>query len=524
MSSMLVLMLCIVAVLTGCAYGSMRNLRGSSHQALVSFSSSSPQETCTDLQNMESYFAVNVSVGTPPQTFQLVADTGSDSIIVTSCMCVAQHYCSQQDKCFQGSDRSSTFKLSTAKSSQQLAGGGTSQQNSDSESPLAIQMTFGSGTVSAVIATDTVEVGGVKTNMPDGVLLMVDRRMLRISGPFQGILGLGPPKVGGPSHGAGDRTALKRPANWAMKTPPHSQLYAPKLFLEHAGVQRFSMCFNDASRPGAMRMNVPPFTNPLTAIGEAHWGLGLYGMSVGAGGSVNPGHAVVCSSGKQRNGQETPCGAIPDSGTTLMMGPQDQVEAIFASLCDNWDRCRRALQTELSNMTKAHAFQEMLYNCDSWLSTHSGIDEVPSIFITVGSAGKKQKLELTPWAFIMETSQSEYKTAVKHLYGVIPVRVRVPTGKMRKVCVPSFGVQDYNTLKNGPVWILGTPLFYQYNVGFDLSGPHISFESQDKCSTCDEAPMSFLASQQRLHKSLHARPLRKFSEPRVGYVDTSMPM
>ncbi len=35
-------------------------------------------------------------------------------------------------------------------------------------------------------------VNTVKANMSNGLLLMVDRRQLEISGPFQGILGLGP--------------------------------------------------------------------------------------------------------------------------------------------------------------------------------------------------------------------------------------------------------------------------------------------------------------------------------------------
>ena len=53
-------------------------------------------------------------------------------------------------------------------------------------------MTFGSGSVTSVIASDVVSVGGQKAKLQNGLLLMVDRRELRIDGIFEGILGLGP--------------------------------------------------------------------------------------------------------------------------------------------------------------------------------------------------------------------------------------------------------------------------------------------------------------------------------------------
>jgi len=53
-------------------------------------------------------------------------------------------------------------------------------------------MSFGSGDIQTVIATDEVSVGGVKTSMENGLLLMVDKA-LNIEGPFEGILGLGLP-------------------------------------------------------------------------------------------------------------------------------------------------------------------------------------------------------------------------------------------------------------------------------------------------------------------------------------------
>jgi len=470
--------------------------------------------SCADLSNKGSYFTVSVGVGTPPQYFDLVADTGSDAVIVTSCVCVDSGLCLKNDKCFRGTNHSDTFDV--------LMG-----NDSGEAGPMGVSMTFGSGTVTAVIASDMVEVGGLKAMMKEGLLLMVDRRMLRVQGQFEGILGLGPPQktLDAP------KTSNKSQKQWSPATRPadlkpnasvHS--YAPKLFLEQAHASRYSICFNDAGKPGALRLDLPAFKNPLPAVGTFHWGLGLYGISVGS--SQAP--SLACHASDMKPGQQTPCGAIPDSGTTLMMGPKDQVVDLFGSLCDNWERCKTARQGKLKNMSASHAFQTLLYECGTWKDNETGINEVPSVFLTVGGKDHQQQLEITPWAYIIETQQEEYNTSVKYLLGVIPVVVGIPTGHTKKVCVPSFGVQEYPTKENGPVWILGTPLFYQFSVGYDIGGPNMAFMTE-KCDSCNSAqtPPSLLSSQKQLHPSQPkwARPMRTLTTPpRVPHFDKSVPL
>jgi len=289
--------------------------------------------------------------------------------------------------------------------------------------------------------------------------------------------------------------------------------------LQEAGVERFSICFNDREENGSLRLNVPELQNPVPAIGSFHWGMALQGISVS---SVSA-PAIFCQPGSMKQGQKTPCGAIPDSGTTLMMGPKDQVSGLFDHLCENWERCRNARKSELKSMTGSHAFQTLLFNCGSWMKDGASINELPSVFLTVGD---NQKLELTPWAYITETVQEEYKHAIKHLFGVIPVIVDMPTGKAAKVCVPSFGVQEYNTKENGPVWIMGTPLFYQFTVGYSQNGPSISFSKQ-KCSKCSDSTPSFLSKHRQLSSAgaKQAHTLRAVrGAPRVPYYDKSLPL
>merc|ERR1719343_243988 len=97
-------------------------------------------------------------------------------MIVPSCVCRDEGYCENTSSCFRGTNKSSTFSLP-----------GNGSNGSDLEVML---ITFGSGTVEAIRAMDVAEVGGLKVNMSDGILLMTNQA-LRFPGKFEGILGLG---------------------------------------------------------------------------------------------------------------------------------------------------------------------------------------------------------------------------------------------------------------------------------------------------------------------------------------------
>jgi len=259
-------------------------------------------ETCAALKNEGSYFSVPVCVGTPPQCFDVVADTGSDAVIVPSCICgeTPGAGCAKNAKCFRGSNRSSTFFID--------------------KKPKIISMTFGSGTIEALVAKDVVSVGDFHVTI-DGVLLMVNRAALKIAGTFEGILGLGIPKekaamasmfqgqvhahrVSGdqrqsdpwgilcalmpllcvvPSNQPGGRTPhFPIPAHPGQGQGEEQVTYETALFLQQAKVDRFSMCFRDGAKTGALRLGLAPFSSPIQNIGRLHWGLNFQGLSVGA--------------------------------------------------------------------------------------------------------------------------------------------------------------------------------------------------------------------------------------------------
>jgi len=444
------------------------------------------EASCTELQNMQSHFTVGVEVGPAAQKFQIVADTGSDALILPSCdLCTEAHKCGAISDCYHDSEAA-------------LA----------STEGLYVMMAFGSGTITAKIATDTVRVGGAQATMEEGLLLMVDRR-LDISGPFEGILGLGVPMYSPGGAGVRGNTFI-----------------SPSFILE-AGVQRFSVCYNDDELPGVLRFGPPPAEVMLRQVGRTHWGLGLTGVSVGDAEAP----ARVCSEAAMLMGMNTPCGAIPDSGTTLIMAPAAHITALFGEICGRWPRCSALLRA--SNATGSEAFMRLLGSCEDWLDGQGGLEEVPSIFFHVaGADGKRHAVELTSWAYITEALSVEVAAVTQRILGVFPVEVWVPTGRARTVCVPSFGEMDYPTALNGPTWILGLPLFFQLQVQFQMHPPSIGF-STGACGSCAEDPALIARGGAPASGPGHAvhrtrgrawRLRRSTGPPRVPHFNTSQPL
>ena len=441
------------------------------------------------------YFTATVCVGTPPQCFDAVADTGSDNVIITSCICndLMGTGCQSNDKCFRGTGNSKTFSVA--------------------KDPVVEFITFGSGTLETAIATDMVEVGNRKANMSEGLLLIINRADLEISGDFQGILGLGVPKGHWPATSSDTvmeqtynneslvfASATFGPSQACMLFPKacnsrssfeHSSRKAElpsKLFLETAQVDRFSVCFQD-SKPGALRFQVPFFSDPIPQIGQAHWGLSFVGLSIGPRHQPAPSHFILCDPHDMTQGMKNPCGIIPDSGTTLITGPAHQVQKLQANLCKEWPRCNQ----QANGQPSAALFQDLLLNCSSWLSDE-GLAEIPSIFFHVGIHGAAKAFELTSWAWVTQSiSQDQSQSA----------------------CFSGFGEMDYITNDNGPVWIFGTPLFYEYIVGFDTATREVALD-RAACAPCTESTTLMTmesGKRPRIHRGQHVR-----------QVDVSLPL
>jgi len=283
---------------------------------------------------------------------------------------------------------------------------------------------------------------------------------------------------------------------------------APKGLLEQAGISRFSMCFNDGAS-GVLKLDTPAMPNALGSVGKFHWGLDFRGISVGN--EAMP--LGFCTASNMTSGQETPCGAIPDSGTTVIMAPQEHITTLLDSICDQWPRCAKNYTSmlkaaeaakegataayswnpfEIAPASKSTILQLLLFDCASWLNESSGLNELPPLkFHVAGAANNQKTLELPGWAYILESTRTVADENQK-LQGIdeTVVLLQNRTTTAQKVCSPAFGAMDYNTQKNGPVWILGTPFFYEFNVGYDLNStpPSISFTSTEEspCTSCGQ--------------------------------------
>lgn len=278
----------------------------------------------------------------------------------------------------------------------------------------------------------------------------------------------------------------------------------PQGFLEMAGVKRYSVCFNEGE-PGALRLNTPEAHNKHGSIGKLHWGLGFHGVSVGAD-SLAP--VSFCSPGKKGKDQDTPCAAIPDSGTSLIMAPAEHIELLMESICEGWHRCaqnhsmvQKAAEDakkvlfskygvdpwKVEAPNKSEILKLLLEDCNSWLpavDAHSNgvhaLDELPALHLHIaGEGGSRQSLRLPGWSYVLESTSDGKKTC-----------------SLALTSHDKDGAYNYKTAENGPIWIFGMPLFYEFNVGFDTRAqpPAISFTSVEEkpCRKCrgDAQPAS----------------------------------
>jgi hypothetical protein len=407
----------------------------------------STEATCAPLTNHVSFASVAVGIGTPAQTFDLVVDTGSDDILVADCNCDSRGKCDLSEQCF---DYGSS---STA--------GAVLVSDKDGNVGLArADLTYGSGTLVTVVGSDVVTVAGTVANMTGGIFVIEDESQLRIGGEFEGIFPLGVPL---PKY-YGDMP----------------------LWADVAKVPRYTLCL---SKPGGENgggnfvVNTDTFPEPFEQIGTQHWGLGLEGIS--AGDLSAP--VAICDPATKVDGQDTACGFIPDSGTTLIMGPALQILALQNAICDAWPRCSERVKND-GYLSKLNAFNDLLYKCGEWLTEEEGINEIPPITLHLtGKDGKPRKHQLVAWTYIFETEAEMYLQITGKLFGELDVNLKIPTGQTVKTCTAGFGPLEWSTFQNGPVWIFGTSLFYDYTVGFDISTkPYLISLSDAPCTKCED--------------------------------------
>lgn len=363
---------------------------------------------CVPLTNRDVYFTAKVAVGSPAATFDLVADTGSNNLIVPSCH----------------------GARSTSCVSSNLTDGSRAK------------LMFGSGSIDVAIVTDVASVGELKVQMPDALLLMMGAQ-LNFGGAFEGILGLGRP----------NSTLMIDAQN--LSSSETTSRYVPS-FAEVAGARSFSMCLGPSE--GFLHFNVE-VREGLGTVTHDYWALHLSRVSVGD---------APWTLG-------APILAIPDSGTTMLALPMAHLHSLLGELCEAWPRCR--VEALRSQRAWHVAFSSLLYRCQEWMPHGDGLRELPMLQLEVSDLrNRSQVLEIFPHDYVVESQVSHAHYILEWLQGLLPHQISdmFVNNATDLVCLPGFS--EVATMSS-PTWILGTALFFEYTVGFDLksSPPSMSF-------------------------------------------------
>jgi len=228
-----------------------------------------------------------ITIGTPPQKFVVVFDTGSSNLWVPSTACT-DIGCKGKDK--YSSSASSTFKANGR----------------------SITIQYGTGSMAGILAQDTTNVGGV--NVVNQVFGEATTLANFFAGqPMDGILGLAYPSI------AADNVV---PVFDNMIT---QKLVASPLF----GVYLDSSSGNTGSQIEFGALNTGLYSGAITYIPvtqKTYWSVGITEFLVNN-------KAVACTSG---------CKGIVDTGTSVLVGPTAQINLILNALnvksdCSNYN-------------------------------------------------------------------------------------------------------------------------------------------------------------------------------------------
>ncbi|XP_032078113.1 pepsin A-like [Thamnophis elegans] len=226
------------------------------------------------LQNyLDIEYSGTISIGTPPQEFVVLFDTGSSNLWVPSVYC-SSPACSNHHKF--NPQQSSTFQS-------------TSQ---------SVSITYGTGSMTGFLGYDTVQVGGIQVSNQIFGLSQSEPGTFLYYSPFDGILGLAYPRLS--ASGA---------------TPVFDNMMSEGLVSQDL----FSVFLSADDQSGSFVMfggiDSSYYTGSLNWVplsAELYWQITVDSITLN-------GQVIACSGG---------CQAIVDTGTSLLAGPPNGIASI----------------------------------------------------------------------------------------------------------------------------------------------------------------------------------------------------